>query len=98
DLKRALGNVAYSTINEMIAAGQLPEPIRPRRGLALFPERPLLDALRRMGRRLTHPEIRQPPAVAPTMPIGATPLGLRHGADRALDAGGVGPPAGVRPV
>jgi hypothetical protein len=49
DLKRALGNVAYSTINDMIADGQLPRPIRPRKGVALFPERPLFDALRRMG-------------------------------------------------
>jgi hypothetical protein len=49
DLKRALGNIAYTTINDMIADGQLPEPIRPRRGVALFPERQLIEALRRMG-------------------------------------------------
>ena len=48
-VKTALGDIAYSTIREMIADGQLPEPIRPRRGVTLFPERPLVEALRRLG-------------------------------------------------
>jgi hypothetical protein len=49
DLKRALGNMAGATIHAMIQDGQLPEPVRPRKGVVLFPEQPLFDALRRMG-------------------------------------------------
>ena len=43
-----VANRQFTAIN-MIEDGQLPEPVRPRKGVVLFPERPLFDALRRLG-------------------------------------------------
>ena len=51
DVRRALGGCSNSTINSLVADGTLPEPVRPRRNMVLFPREPLLQAFRRMGAR-----------------------------------------------
>jgi hypothetical protein len=49
DLRRILGGAASATINEMVAAGTLPEPVRPRRNMVLFERGALHKALSRLS-------------------------------------------------
>ena len=51
DVRRALGGCSNSTINSLVANGTLPEPVRPRRNMVLFPREPLLQAFARMSGR-----------------------------------------------
>jgi|KBSSwiStaDraftv2_1062776.scaffolds.fasta_scaffold3981502_1 predicted DNA-binding transcriptional regulator AlpA len=49
DVRRALGGASNATINNLIADGTLPQPIKPRRNMMLFPREPLLQAFARMA-------------------------------------------------
>ena len=49
DVRRALGGCSNATVINLIADGTLPQPIKPRRNLMLFPREPLLRAFARMA-------------------------------------------------